>query len=343
MGPWNLAEQKALGWLLLAIILWSTDFLHHLHPAVIALGIGLLLAIPKVGLLDAKAVKSMNFLLIIFLAGVISMSNVLIETKALNVLTDSLVGWMAPLLSNALHAAITLYWGGFLYHFFIPTDPAMVSTALPLLLELAKAQGSKPMALGMIWAFAAGGKLFVYQNSTLIMGYAYGFFGGRDVLKIGAILTLIEGLVLMALVPLYWPLLGLPWRSESDASTRARGAYLEQPPALRHAWATGAHITEAWAPIEPQRGQFDRNAIEQQPIVIETVNASQPFGILPGLHGTPADPVLSAWGWVPHIDASMNDSPSYQTLGKNMTTLELSGKHPRTHSQSHDVGGVADS
>lgn len=76
----------------------------------------------------------------------------------------------------------------------------MVSTALPVLLKFAQVQGYNPVALGMIWAFAAGGKLFVYQSSVVIMGYSYGYFQSKDLLKVGAILTIIEGLFLMLLV-----------------------------------------------------------------------------------------------------------------------------------------------
>jgi anion transporter len=211
MGAWSPEEQKTLVWLLLAIALWSTDFLHHLHPAVIALGTGLLLTLPKIGVLDTKAIKSVNFLLIVFAAGALSMGNVLTATKALNLLAESLMHWLAPLLSSAFNAAVTLYWGGFLYHFLVPHDNAMITTALPVLLKLVEGQGSNPVALGMIWSFASGGKLFVYQSTALILGYSYGYFEGRDVLKVGAVLTLIEGLILLVLVPWYWPLLGLSW------------------------------------------------------------------------------------------------------------------------------------
>jgi len=87
-----------------------------------------------------------------------------------------------------------------------------VSTSLPLLLTWAEFHGYNAAAVGMIWAFAAGGKLFVYQNAALVVGYSYGYFEGRDLLKVGAVLTMVEGLILMGLVPLYWPLIGLPWR-----------------------------------------------------------------------------------------------------------------------------------
>jgi sodium-dependent dicarboxylate transporter 2/3/5 len=211
MGPWRRDEQKALAWLLLAIALWATDFWHHTDPAAIALGISLLLVLPKVGVLDTKAIRSVNFLLIIFIGGVMSMGTVLTDTHALNVLEDRLIHGIMPVLSHRVHAALTLYWGGFLYHFLLAEDMVMVSTALPILLKFGIAHGYNPMALGMMWVFATSGKLLVYQSSVLILGYSYGYFEGKDLLKVGAILTLVESLVLMVLASVYWPLIGLHW------------------------------------------------------------------------------------------------------------------------------------
>ena len=66
---WRRDERIALIWLLVALILWATDFLHHTSPGLIALGVGLLLAFPKIGLLDTKEIRSANLLLIIFVGG----------------------------------------------------------------------------------------------------------------------------------------------------------------------------------------------------------------------------------------------------------------------------------
>jgi di/tricarboxylate transporter len=51
----------------------------------------------------------------------------------------------------------------------------------------------------------------VYQSSVLVQGLSYGYFDSRDMLKIGLVLSIIEGIVLLVLVPLYWPLIGLHW------------------------------------------------------------------------------------------------------------------------------------
>jgi di/tricarboxylate transporter len=61
----------------------------------------------------------------------------------------------------------------------------------------------------MIWTFASGGKLFVYQSAVMIVGYSYGYFDSRDMLRVGLALTIIESVLLLLVVPFYWPLIGI--------------------------------------------------------------------------------------------------------------------------------------
>ena len=65
------------------------------------------------------------------------------------------------------------------------------------------------LRLGLIWTFSASGKLFAYQSGVLVLGYSYGYFEARDLVKIGICLTIAEFAVLMLLVPFYWPLIGI--------------------------------------------------------------------------------------------------------------------------------------
>ena len=211
LGPWSAAEKKTLGWLLFAIALWSTDSLHGISPAVVALGVGLAVSLPMIGVLKAKDIRSINFLLIIFMGGALSMGEVMIKTRALDVITGVMMSWMAPMLGQPFLAATTLYWTGFLYHFPLASELSMLSTSLPVIIKFAQTHGYNPVALAMLWNFASGGKLFVYQSSVLVLGYAYGQFEGRDMLKVGLILTIVEGLIVMLLVPIYWPMIGLQW------------------------------------------------------------------------------------------------------------------------------------
>ena len=79
--------------------------------------------------------------------------------------------------------------------------------------NIAETHGYNSAAMGMLWVFAGGGKLLVYQSTALMMGYSYGFFQTRDLAKVGMVLTVVQGFLILVLVPVYWPLIGLPWRS----------------------------------------------------------------------------------------------------------------------------------
>jgi anion transporter len=209
MGPWSRLEKKALLLMLLAIGLWMTDMFHHISPAVIGLGVGLFAVLPRLGVLDMEDLKRVNYLPVFFVAAAVSMGQVLVSTKALDVLTNVMFAWMQPLLTNIYSSTLVLYWTAFVYHFFLASEVSMLGTSIPLLMNFATTHALDPLALGMIWTFASGGKLFVYQSAVMIVGYSYGYFDGRDMLRVGLALTIIESALLLLVVPFYWPLIGI--------------------------------------------------------------------------------------------------------------------------------------
>jgi di/tricarboxylate transporter len=101
------------------------------------------------------------------------------------------------------------YWTAFVYHIFLGNEIGMLATSMPGLMSFAHANGIHPLPLGLIWAFAAGGKIFVYQSGVLVTGYSYGYFNAKDVFRVGLCVTAIESLVLLLIVPFYWPLIGI--------------------------------------------------------------------------------------------------------------------------------------
>lgn len=209
MGPLSALEKRTALLMAVAVGLWMTDVFHRIPSPMIGLGVGLAATLPFIGVLDADDVKKLNYLPIFFVASCISMSEVLVQTKALDVLTGFMTAAVGPLLGNVWSSTVVLYWAAFVYHIFIGDEISMLATSLPILMKLAHAQGLDALAIGMVWTFAAGGKIFVYQSAVLIVGYSYGYFDGRDMLRVGLALTLVESVILMLLVPLYWPLIGL--------------------------------------------------------------------------------------------------------------------------------------
>jgi di/tricarboxylate transporter len=196
------------------------DSWHHGHSGYIPdwyslgclvtdLGVGLFALLPPVGMLDESDMRHVNYMPVFFVAAAISMGNVLEATKGLEVLTSSVFTHIEPFLGNIFSTTVIMYWAGFIYHFFLASEISMLGTSMPLVMEFAKSHGMNPLMLGLLWTFSAGGKLFAYQSGVLVLGYSYGYFEARDLLRIGAWLTVVEFLILLLLVPFYWPLIGI--------------------------------------------------------------------------------------------------------------------------------------
>src|SRR5262245_44503316 len=208
-GPWTTLEKKSLALMLAVVVLWSTDFIHHISPSMIGLGFGLLAVMPFMRILTMEDFRKLNFLQIFYVAAAIGMGNVLSATKGLAVLTDSVLAGLEPLLSNSFLAPIALYWTGFVYHLFLASEISMLATSTPLLMQFAVDHGLSPLKLGMLWVFAASGKIFVYQSAVLMVGYGYGYFRAKDILWMGLLMSVVDSALLLLLVPYYWPLIGI--------------------------------------------------------------------------------------------------------------------------------------
>jgi solute carrier family 13 (sodium-dependent dicarboxylate transporter), member 2/3/5 len=137
-----------------------------------------------VGILDIEDMKRLNYLPVFFVAAV-SMGTVLEATKGLEVLTNYMFAWTQPFMTNIFTTTIVMYWTAFVYHFLLAREISMLGTS-PLVMEFAKSHDMHPLLLGMIWTFAAGGKLFAYQSGVLIVGYSYRYFAARDLVHMGS-------------------------------------------------------------------------------------------------------------------------------------------------------------
>jgi anion transporter len=209
LGPMSAAEIRSAVLMLGAVVLWATDFIHHIPSPMIGLGVGLLAVLPGIGVLTMDDMRKMNYLIVFFVAACISTGDILRETGALKILTDSAFGWLEAFVGNAWISTTVLYWTGFIYHIFLGDEISMLATSIPVLMQFAHTHGVDPLSLGMIWTFGAGGKIFVYQTAVLVVGYSYGYFTPKDMLRMGFILTVIEFFLLLLVVPLWWPIIGI--------------------------------------------------------------------------------------------------------------------------------------
>ncbi len=104
---------------------------------------------------------------------------------------------------GALVRVVSLWMTDFADHI-----PAAASSMRPLM-NFAKTHGLHPKLVGQIWTFAAGGKLFAYQNAVLEVWFSFGYFRGRDLIRLDLLLCIAEFIFLVPTVLFYWQLLGL--------------------------------------------------------------------------------------------------------------------------------------
>ncbi|MBZ5552762.1 MAG: anion permease [Acidobacteriia bacterium] len=206
---WGSVEKRCAILLVAALLLWVTDFIHHIHPAVVALGIALVATLPRIGVLEPEDLKQINFLPFIFTASALSLGDGLMKTGALAVVTQALTFCWGPWAYSFLPSAIVLYWTSFSYHLLVPSDPTTLATSMPTVMNFALAHHWNPVAAGLVWTLALTGKIFVYQSGATIAGFSFGYFQARDFLKVGLCLAVVEFLVLLILLVWYWPLIGL--------------------------------------------------------------------------------------------------------------------------------------
>jgi di/tricarboxylate transporter len=207
-GPWSPAERRCAAFLALAVLLWTTDFLHHIHPAMVALGIGLAAMLPGIGVLRPKELKEFDFMPFLFTASALSLGMGLMESGALDTLTREFGSWKL-LEAGFVPSALVLYWTGVAYHILVPSDPTTLATSMPALMNLALARNWSPVATGLTWTLSLVGKIFVYQSGVSIAGYSFGYFRPRDFVKMGLCLIFIEFAILILLLIWYWPFIGL--------------------------------------------------------------------------------------------------------------------------------------
>lgn len=207
--PWTPKTIRAALIVLGAITVWMTDQFHDIDASLVAFGASMVALLPFVGVMDIEDIKKTNLMPFFFVGAALSMSAVLRETGGLELLTNTVFSGLEPLLSNDVVAVPVLYWGAFLYHFFLASELSMLATSLPILMGVAKQHMLDPQWIGLVWSFAAGGKLFVYQSAVLVVGYSYGFFRHTDMIKLGAALTIFEFFALALTVAFWWPIIGL--------------------------------------------------------------------------------------------------------------------------------------
>ncbi|WP_205820236.1 MULTISPECIES: SLC13 family permease [unclassified Microbacterium] len=216
-GPLSAMERRAALLLGGVILLWSTEPLHHLPPALVAL-IGAVAAVtPGIGCLTfPAAIKRVPWSLLLFLAATLALASALTTTGAAAWLSSSALAPLRGLgAAGAVAFVIVVIAISIAAHLLIPSRSARSAAIIPVVIALAPAVGVSPMAAAFASTAAAGFCHTLPSSAKPVAMFAdpdivRGGFTAQDLRRLSVLLAPAMFILVAVFALWVWPLMGLP-------------------------------------------------------------------------------------------------------------------------------------
>jgi anion transporter len=210
-APFSPAEWRTLAILALTALLWLTDAVHRLSPAIPALIGAALLVLPITGVIDWKAFEQrLSWGLILTVGASLSLATLMTRSGAAAWLGQLFTAHLSSLAVSPLALIVLMVLAAVLVHLAITNLAACVALLLPINATIAAGAGINPVVTGLILTMAVDAViLYPVQTAANLMAYESGYFDRADVWKLGLGMLALTLLVVLLVLP-YWALLGLP-------------------------------------------------------------------------------------------------------------------------------------
>jgi di/tricarboxylate transporter len=185
-----------VGILLLVIIGWV--------PIYIAALIGAALMVVFGCITMDEAYRQIEWKAVFLIAGLLPLGAALDQTGAAKMIAEGVVAYVGPFGPRAVMLGLVALT--FLATCFVPTA-ALVVLMAPIVLSTSANMGMVPNALLMAIAMAASASFMTpisHPANILVMGP--GGYRFMDYFKVGGLLTIVVLIVIMFILPLFWPL-----------------------------------------------------------------------------------------------------------------------------------------
>lgn len=209
--PLSRNEAVTLAVLAGTCLLWLSDSVHKLSPAIPALVGAVILQLPWIGAVTWKQVESrLSWNLILTIAAAMSLAGAMTKTGAATWLGHRFVEQLPNLASHPLLFIVGLITATTIVHLAVTNLVASVSLLLPVTVTVAQAAGLNPVVCGLIVTLNINAViLYPAQTAVNLLAYDAGYFSASDVRRLGLAMLALNIIVVLCAIP-YWALLGLP-------------------------------------------------------------------------------------------------------------------------------------
>lgn len=206
MGPLTLPEKKVGVLLLVTIIALLTDSIHKIDPGWIFVILGGVCFLPGVNLMDDTQLGKLNYKMIFFVAGCMSIGIVATASGSGKWLANVLFPYLAG--SSAMYTMIAAWIFGVAINFLLTPLAAMASFTAPIAEVCVKA-GFNPLPIVYSYLFGLDQYILPYEFAGLLFVYSYGYISMKALVKVVAIRMAVSGVVMIVVAYPYWKLIGL--------------------------------------------------------------------------------------------------------------------------------------
>lgn len=215
-GPLTVAQSRSALLVSGVVLLWCSEPLHGLHPAIVGLFGALLAASPRWGSVKlGTALKSVPWSLLVFMAATLTLGTGLVDSGAADWLAEQALrpvqtaGAAAPVVFVVLVVVASTA-----AHLVIQSRSARSAVLIPIVVALAPGLGVDPTAAAFASTAAAGfcHTLTSSAKPVTLFSDVEGIetYRPEDLLRLSAWLAPLSAVLVLLFSFLVWPLLGLP-------------------------------------------------------------------------------------------------------------------------------------
>jgi sodium-dependent dicarboxylate transporter 2/3/5 len=211
-GRLTAREWRTLAILLGASLLWLTDAVHHLDPALPALLALVALLTPGLGPLAwsdlDRGVGWANFFVI---GASISLAQALADSGAAAWLARGLVGGLPGLGAHAFISVLLLMLGATILRAVVPNISGFLALAIPIAMSVGREVGLNPLVAALV-VMMTGDAVLYYpaQSASALVIYERGHVSAGEILRFGLWMTALGYAVILLVAVPYWGLIGQP-------------------------------------------------------------------------------------------------------------------------------------
>ncbi len=212
-GPLTVLEGRAALLIVAVVVLWCTESLHGVHPAVVALVGGLIATSPRYGSITLKkSLGKVPWSLLLFMAATLALGDALITSGAADWVARAVFGGLG--VTTPVPFLVVTIVVSTLAHLVIQSRSARSAVLVPIVVAMAPTMGVAPAAAAFASTAAAGFCHTLPSSAKPVALFSdvpgIPTYEPADLRRLSLVLGPLTAALVLVFSLYVWPLLGLP-------------------------------------------------------------------------------------------------------------------------------------